>query len=95
MVLIHQNITPPHLNRNMMRIDRNSWTTVGYTSMSEQLLPYPYETNCFEYQKSLGKGIFYSSREDCIVKHYQRKELEKCGCNRKWIYYNKKKLDWR
>jgi hypothetical protein len=89
MVLIHQNITPPHLNRNMMRIDRNFRTSVGYSSISEESLPYPYETNCFEYQKSLRKGIFYSSREDCIVKHYQRKEFEKCGCNRKWIYYNK------
>jgi hypothetical protein len=73
----------------MIRIDRNGQTSVGYSSMSEELLPYPYESNCFEYQKSLGRGIFYSSREDCIVKHYQRKEFEKCGCNRKWIYYNK------
>ncbi len=47
-------------------------------------MPFPYETNCYEYRKSNS----YHSREDCIVKYYQMKEYEECGCNRKWIYYN-------
>ncbi len=28
----------------------------------------------------------YNSREDCFVKHLERKELAKCGCNKKWSY---------
>jgi hypothetical protein len=92
-LLIHQNITPPHLNRNFLRIDKNSMTVVGFRSITEELLPYPYETNCFKYHKNLEKRIFYQSKEDCIVNYLRRKELEKCGCNRKWIYYKDKKSE--
>jgi hypothetical protein len=91
-LLIHQNITTPHLSRNVMRIDKNKWTVVGYTSITEELLPYPYETNCFDYRNSLEEGNTYRSKEDCIVNYLRRKEYEKCGCNRNWIYYNKKNL---
>jgi hypothetical protein len=30
--------------------------------------------------------IGYKSREDCIVKHLERRELAKCGCNKRWTY---------
>jgi hypothetical protein len=28
----------------------------------------------------------YNSREDCVVKHLERKEFAKCGCNKRWAY---------
>jgi hypothetical protein len=28
----------------------------------------------------------YNSREDCVVKHLERKEFAKCGCNKRWSY---------
>jgi hypothetical protein len=87
-VLIHQNTTPPHLFSNVLRINKGSMREVELTSETERLMPFPYETNCFENQFDSKYHNSYGSRDDCVVKYYQRKEFEKCGCNRKWIYYN-------
>ncbi len=26
------------------------------------------------------------TREDCFVKHLERREFEECGCNKRWFY---------
>jgi hypothetical protein len=87
-VLIHQNTTPPHLFQNIFRFSKGISRGIQFTSERERIMPFPYETNCFENQLDFKNQNSYRSREDCIVKYYQRKEFEKCGCNRKWIYYN-------
>jgi hypothetical protein len=29
----------------------------------------------------------FNSREDCFVKHLERREFEKCGRNKRWSYW--------
>ncbi len=82
---IHHSINPPHLSRDTIEIGNYDEVQVYYSSKKEHLLPYPYETNCFDYRKNSNDFI---SKEDCIVKYFQRKEFDKCGCNRNWLYYD-------
>ncbi len=82
---IHHNITPPHLYTNIIEVGNYDRVHVNYLSKKEHLLPYPYETNCSHYRKNSND---YISREDCIVKYFHRKEFDKCGCNKKWLYYD-------
>jgi hypothetical protein len=82
---IHHNITPPHLYTHMIEVGNYNLVKGFYLSRREHLLPYPYKTNCFDYRKNSND---YRSREDCIVKYFQRKEFHKCGCNTKWLYYD-------
>jgi hypothetical protein len=84
-LLLHHHIIPPHMHTNMIEVGVYEISIVEYFSIKEGLLPYPYETNCYDYQKYSDS---YRSREDCIVKYYQRKEFDQFGCNRKWLYYN-------
>jgi hypothetical protein len=69
----------------MIEVGNYDFADVQYLSKKEHLLPYPYETNCFDYRKNSND---YISQEDCIVKHFQRKEFDECGCNTKWLYYD-------
>jgi hypothetical protein len=82
--MIHWHSTPPHLYTNKLEIAKWDQSYFRFSFIEEILMPYPYETDCQEYYN---ETELYS-KEDCIVKYYQRKEFEKCGCNRKWIYYN-------
>jgi hypothetical protein len=66
-VFIEDNITLPHLHRNIIEIENYDWVLVNYLPKKEHLLPYPYETNCFDYRKNSND---YISQEDCIVKHF-------------------------
>jgi hypothetical protein len=87
--LIHQNISPPHLYTDKFEFGKWDEISIKYASIIESLLPFPYETNCYDY----GIGTKTSrSKEDCIVNYYRRKEYEKCGCNRKWLYYNRENM---
>jgi hypothetical protein len=47
--LVHQNITPPHLYRNFLRLGKSGINSIEYSSVTEQLLPFLFWTNCFEY----------------------------------------------
>jgi hypothetical protein len=51
-VFIHPNITPPHLYINMIEVGYYDWAKLRYLSKKEHLLPYLYETNCFDYRKN-------------------------------------------
>jgi hypothetical protein len=40
------------------------------------------------------KDEFHLSKEDCIVKNFQKKESNSCGCNKKCLYFkNENKTD--
>ncbi len=56
----------------------------------EILQPFPYQTNCFNYEKSFDSRNLNKSQVDCTVKFMQQKELEVCGCNRKWFIVKSK-----
>ncbi len=88
-VIIHQNNTPPHLFNDRIEVGKYIQNTIDYKSIEENLLPFPYETNCYDYRKN---SKSYKSKEDCIVRYFQREEFSKCGYNRKWIYYHFKNL---
>jgi hypothetical protein len=55
-------------------------------STKEQLLPFPYQTNCDPYEQNSLKLNTYKSREHCISNHMKRLEYKKCNCNRKWFF---------
>ncbi len=87
--LIHQDISPPYLYTNKFEFGKWGKIRIEYTSIIESLLPFPYETNCYDY----GIGTKTSrSKDDCIVNYYRRKEYEKCSCNGKWLYYNRQNM---
>ncbi len=70
-LVIHQNITPPHLYKNMLEIGKFGSAIVQY-SFIRVYLEYPYETNCYRYGKNFNN---YISKEDCIVKYLQKKRI--------------------
>jgi hypothetical protein len=85
--LIHQSGTPPHFTRNKMGISSDSLIQFDYSSIKHELLPFPYETNCYDYEREQKSMIGYKSREDCVVKRLERRELVECGCNKRWTYW--------
>jgi hypothetical protein len=49
-------------------------------------MPFPHSTDCYDYRREAKLVNGYNSREDCVVKHLERKEFAKCGCNKRWAY---------
>jgi hypothetical protein len=84
--LMHQNSTPPHFTNYKIEIPESSQTLIDYTSVTVKLLPFPYSTDCYDCKREEKSHIRYKSKEDCIVKHLERREFEKCGCNKRWSY---------
>jgi hypothetical protein len=84
--LIHQSGTLPHFTGNKIEIINSSINIIDYSSIITKLLPFPHSTDCYDYRRE-GKLVNgYNSREDCVVKHLERKEFAKCGCNKRWAY---------
>jgi hypothetical protein len=84
--LIHQSGTPPHFTRNKIEIINSSATRIDISSINNKLLPFPHSTDCYDYTREAKLVNGYNSREDCVVKHLERKEFAKCGCNKRWSY---------
>ncbi len=84
--LIHQKKTPPHFARQKIEIPKSSSTAIDYKRIFTKLLPFPYSTDCYDYENEENPVLNYKSREDCIVKHLEKKEFIKCGCNKRWFY---------
>src|SRR5688500_5670352 len=85
-LLVHERHTPPHLFTDMItfkfyRQYETIWALYSY--FKEHLLPFPYKTNCVNYNTD---NQYAQSRADCIVKYMNKLEYEKCGCNAKWYY---------
>jgi hypothetical protein len=79
--LIHQSGTPPHFARNKIEIFNSSWNAIDYSSINTNLLPFPHSTDCYNYARERVNG--FNSREDCYVKHLERREFKKCSCNKR------------
>jgi hypothetical protein len=84
--LIHQKKTPPHFARQKIEIPKSTSTVIDYTRIFTKLLPFPYSTDCYDYGNEENPLLNYKSREDCIVKHLEKKEFNECGCNKRWFY---------
>jgi hypothetical protein len=84
--LIHQSATPPHFAKDTIEIAKSKFNEISYSSTKRNLLPFPYETDCYDYDREEKSIIRYKSREDCIVKHLKRRELAECGCNKRWYF---------
>jgi hypothetical protein len=84
--LIHQKKTPPHFARQKIEIPKSTITAIDYSRIVTKLLPFPYSTDCYDYENEENPILNYKSREDCIVKHLEKKEFNECGCNKRWFY---------
>jgi hypothetical protein len=83
--LIHQSGTPPNFARNKIEIFDSSVNQIDFSSINTNLLPFPHSTDCYNYSRAGVDG--FNSREDCFVKHLERREFEKCSCNKRWSYW--------
>jgi hypothetical protein len=84
-VIVHKTKTS-HLFSDFIKVKKGFQYGIEFKTYAEILLPFPYQTNCFNYEEIYGIERSDKSQEDCIVKYMQQKELEVCGCNRKWFY---------
>jgi hypothetical protein len=84
--LIHQKKTPPHFARQKIEIQKSTITAMDYKRIVTKLLPFPYSTDCYDYENEENAVLNYKSREGCIVKHLEKKEFNECGCNKRWFY---------
>jgi hypothetical protein len=84
--LIHQKKTPPHFARQKIKIPKSTATAIDNTRIVTKLLSFPYSTDCYDYENEENPVLNYKSREDCIVKHLEKKEFIECGCNKRWLY---------
>jgi hypothetical protein len=82
--LVHQSRTLPHFFNDEIDIEKSSFNQIDYSSINTKLMPFPYETDCSHYKHEEKSEIRFKSREDCIVKHLERREFIKCGCNKRW-----------
>ncbi len=73
--LIHQKKTPPHFARQKIEIPKSTATKVDYKRVVTKLLPFPYSTDCYDYGNEENAVLNYKSREDCIVKHLEKKRI--------------------
>jgi hypothetical protein len=85
--LIHQSGTPPHFTGNKIEIINSSVNMIDISSIITKLLPFPHSTDCYDYRREVKLVNSYNSREECVVKHLERKEFAKCGCNKRWSYW--------
>jgi hypothetical protein len=83
--LIHPKRSPPHLTSDKIEISKSSINQIDYSSVYIELLQFPYSTDCFNYEEK-ESDTRYNSKEDCFVKHLERRELLECGCNKRWSY---------
>jgi hypothetical protein len=84
--LIHRTRTPPHFSEDRIEISKYTYNLIDYSSIYTNLLPFPYSTDCYKYTNEEKSVLNFKSKEDCIVKHLERKEFAKCGCNKRWSY---------
>ena len=83
---LHPIKTPPHLLKNKFNI-KSSFNLIDFSLIEENLLPFPYETDCYyEFNSKSLNG--YQSKEECIVKSLQIQEYKSCKCNNKWLFSN-------
>jgi hypothetical protein len=84
--ILHSSSIPPHLFTEMFKYLFGRIAVYSYYSSKENLLQFPYETNCYDYQNNIRKPNDPKSYEDCIVKYMQLLEKNNCDSYRRWSY---------
>jgi hypothetical protein len=84
--ILHSPQIPPHLFTEMFKYEFGKITSYSYSSIRENSLPFPYETNCYDYENNIRKPNDPKSYEDCIVKYMQLLEKNNCDSHRRWSY---------
>ncbi len=84
--IIHQTKTPPHSFGERFVQKTKRYYVMNFQPTKEQLLPFPYQTNCYSYDRNSIDTNAHKSREYCILDYMQKLEYEKYKCNRKWFY---------
>jgi hypothetical protein len=87
--LIHQSGTPPHFFRDKIQISKSSVHQIDFSLIITKLMPFPYSTDCYDYKQEVNSRILYNSRDDCFLKHLEWREIEECGCNKRWSYWSR------
>jgi hypothetical protein len=49
--LIHQSATPPHFDKDKIEIAKSKFNEISYSSIKRNSLPFPYETDCYDYER--------------------------------------------
>jgi hypothetical protein len=81
--IIHESGTPPHFSRDKIQISKSSAHQIDFSSIITNLMPFPYSTDCYDYKQELNSRILCNSREDCFLKHIERREIDEWGCNKR------------
>jgi hypothetical protein len=84
--ILHSSSIPPHLSTETFKYSFGKLVTYSYYFIRENLLQFPYETNCYDYQNNIRKPNDPKSYEDCIVKYMQSLEKNNCDSYRRWSY---------
>ena len=82
---IHRANSPPHFLNQYFKLKLGDMNLIKTNILNHYLLPFPYQTDCRYYMISNYKNE-PKSQNDCFMKYLQKKEFEKCKCNRKWFY---------
>jgi len=85
-VNIHKTKTPPHLLRDSINLRKGFSYEINLDVSHEILLPFPYKTDCINYDSYSGIKNAPKSQEDCITKYMMKKEFKQCKCHYKWYY---------
>ncbi len=59
---------------------------IDYSVIREVSLPFPYSTNCLNYEENINSLESYRSKQDCIVKYLEQKEYSECDCDKRWSF---------
>jgi hypothetical protein len=86
LLIMHQIKTPPRLLTNYIELKLESNYIIEYRIMEEVLLPFPYKTNCYDYEQNSKQLFSPKSREECILNYMREMEYKKCKFNRNWIF---------
>jgi hypothetical protein len=86
--ILHSSSIPPHLFTEMFKNLFGKTKLYSYDSFRENLLEFPYETNCYDYENNIRKPNDPKSYEDCIVKYMQLLDKNNCNSYRRWSYTN-------
>jgi len=83
---VHRTKTPPHIFSDSIHLRSGMSHIICINAFHEILLPFPYETDCQNYDILSEVENGPKSQEDCITKYMMRKEFEECKCHNKWFY---------
>jgi hypothetical protein len=84
--IIHSSKSPPHLFTELFNLKFGSLRQYSLIAITENLLQFPYETNCYPYENNIHNTNSPKSYEDCVVKYMQNLEKNNSLYRKRWSY---------